>query len=792
MGTSFFSTADDVDEQSSPVGFFGQVVGPEFNTTDALLETLDAKIVTVQASSDAAVAAAAAAALSEANSAIAESNISQLSQSASNTLSLANSAIATANATVASTNAAATSATNSQTAAAASAGQAASSATAAANSATAASSSQTAAAGSATAASSSQTAAAGSATAAANSASNAASSASSASTQATNSASSATAAANSATQAASSVTSAATQASTATSQANTATTQASNAASSAAAALASQNAAATSATNSANSATASANSASQASTTAANLNALLTLPITSTAMTLTGTQFLNGIIECTGALTGNTIITVPATSHPFMLINNTTGNYTLTVQMTGGGQSATVVQGYAGNLCCDGINGVYAASSAGGNANAQLVPVTPVAGATFISFAHVPGFAWLMLRGVFLVPGTDYTDSASGFTLQGFSADGTEGFAIFSLNTVSIANALTAASPTISSGALTFPDGSQQSTAPMGRNRIINGDFRVAQYPNASQAYAAGQQGYCGPDRFYIGNGAGTGGTMAQSTATMTIGGLVENAVQQYVGTPFTSIAGTSAASGVTQVIEGFNAYDLVGQQVTISFWFQATVAGTYGVALRDGATNYGYATTFAYNTAGTPQRVVVTVPVLPSGMSVPRSNTAGLTLNIGALNTGTYQNPTTGAWSSGGNYFTAPGVTNWSTVTNNYIAVARLQLEAGNTLNPVFERVDYSEQLRRCLRYFNSGSAWVQLTTYAAALASANHVSFPVTMRSTPAMSITPAAFGGVGYISPNTHDIDSWGFSYNFNTGQGVNTTGRGQLVWTASSEF
>jgi hypothetical protein len=110
--------------------------------------------------------------------------------------------------------------------------------------------------------------------------------------------------------------------------------------------------------------------------------------------------------------------------------------------------------------------------------------VQPFAGATSISYPHTPGFAWLMLRGVFLEPGTDYTDDANGFYLQGWSADGVEKFGIFNLNAVSIANALLATNPIIVSGPLTFSDGTAQASA--GLVKANN----LSDVPNKSTALA--------------------------------------------------------------------------------------------------------------------------------------------------------------------------------------------------------------------------------------------------------------------------------------------------------------
>lgn len=209
--------------------------------------------------------------------------------------------------------------------------------------------------------------------------------------------------------------------------------------------------AATSETNAAVSATASANSAKASAVSAAsvvevvnNFNGLVEIAVTDAGVTLDSTQFINGVLTFTGELDGDTIVTVPATSHAFIAINRTTGDHSLTVAMTGGTASAPVIQGYAANLVCDGTTGVYAASSNGGSAAAVLDWVQPAAGATFIAYPHIVGQAFLMQRGVWTEQAVDYTEDTTGFYLQGYTADGTEKFGVLALNAVTFANALVA------------------------------------------------------------------------------------------------------------------------------------------------------------------------------------------------------------------------------------------------------------------------------------------------------------------------------------------------------------
>jgi hypothetical protein len=96
------------------------------------------------------------------------------------------------------------------------------------------------------------------------------------------------------------------------------------------------------------------------------LNTITTLSKTGGTYSLTTAEYNNGIIIVNGTLTSPLILVVPATSHPFILDNATTGAYSLTVKMTGGSAQVTVAQGNSNQLFCDGSTGVYSVSSVSG------------------------------------------------------------------------------------------------------------------------------------------------------------------------------------------------------------------------------------------------------------------------------------------------------------------------------------------------------------------------------------------------------------------------------------------
>lgn len=78
---------------------------------------------------------------------------------------------------------------------------------------------------------------------------------------------------------------------------------------------------------------------------------------------LTAVQAANKFLTITGALVSNATITLPAALGEWTIINNTTGNFSVTaIALAGAG--VPILQGGADNVMCDGTNVRYEGSSA--------------------------------------------------------------------------------------------------------------------------------------------------------------------------------------------------------------------------------------------------------------------------------------------------------------------------------------------------------------------------------------------------------------------------------------------
>lgn len=116
----------------------------------------------------------------------------------------------------------------------------------------------------------------------------------------------------------------------------------------------------------------------------ATLGSNLSVAITTTDVTLTTAQFQSAIFVVTGALTGNRNLILPlspnsatvAVGGRFIVVNNTTGSFTLTVITAASGSTGvTVPQGFSANLYSNGTN--VGSGTTGGPAFAQAVNGNP-------------------------------------------------------------------------------------------------------------------------------------------------------------------------------------------------------------------------------------------------------------------------------------------------------------------------------------------------------------------------------------------------------------------------------
>ena len=273
------------------------------------------------------------------------------------------------------------------------------------------------------------------------------------------------------------------------------------------------------------------------------------------------------------------------------------------------------------------------------------------------------------------------------------------------------------------------------------RNRIINGDMRIDQRnAGASISFPSGDGSYCLDRSRLQRSGAGTM-TVQQVTSAPT--GFT-NAIRFTVTGASTPSSGDYYTFG--QLIEGFNTADLAwgtasAQSITLSFWINSSVTGTYSASVYNWAGSNTYPATFTVNAANTWEQKIITIPGATAG-TWATNNLGSVYFRID-LGSGSSFNGTANAWNAAGQFRTSSSV-NFISNASATLTITGVQLEAGTVASP-FERRDYGRELAMCQRYY---CAMTNLHGNLNGSGSAIGRAFlPVVPRATPAVSYSGTA---------------------------------------------
>jgi len=237
------------------------------------------------------------------------------------------------------------------------------------------------------------------------------------------------------------------------------------------------------------------------------------------------------------------------------------------------------------------------------------------------------------------------------------------------------------------------------------KNRIINGAMVIDQR-NASSNVG----GYSCLDRWYF-NYIGTGITASQTTATLN--GVVVNVLQ---------IAGAAGNTGqnFNQKIEAKNSYDLVGQNVSVSFWCYQTTGGTFSLQ-----TNLSYANSADNFSSITPIGTANTT-------SIPNATWTYVSFTVSSLPLGV------------ANGLQLIVFANSPTLTSGVFQFAFVQIEKGSTATS-FDYRPYGTELALCYRYYQTQQMYLAGYT-GIGITNAYRTTIPA-MRATPTVVITASS---------------------------------------------
>lgn len=289
------------------------------------------------------------------------------------------------------------------------------------------------------------------------------------------------------------------------------------------------------------------------------------------------------------------------------------------------------------------------------------------------------------------------------------------------------------------------------------RNKIINGKMEVGQRGTSFPAIVSGAYSV---DRWIY--AAVTSGVVTASRSTdVPSSNEFQNSLRLEVTTADASIAATDVVF-VAQLIEGYNARDLIGRTCTASFWVRSSKTGVHCVSLSNNDQDRSYVVEYTINAANTWEFKTAT---FPGGLIT--AGTWNWTDGIGvrlrfALAAGANFQTTAGAWQTGAFTATANQVNCLDTV-GNIFAITGVQLEVGSVATP-FEHRPYGMELALCQRYYyretptaadqTLGVGHNTLTTAAVATST-----FPVQMRSSPTALEQSGTAGDYSVAHANTN---------------------------------
>ena len=295
------------------------------------------------------------------------------------------------------------------------------------------------------------------------------------------------------------------------------------------------------------------------------------------------------------------------------------------------------------------------------------------------------------------------------------------------------------------------------------RNLIINGAMQVAQRGTSKTATSSGTYLL---DRFscYSGNYGTYGYTVSQSSdAPSGFSNSLKYNFDDADPTPSTEHSIYYSFEG--QDLQHLKKGTASAENVTLSFWVKASLAGTYIAELMDSDnSNRHINKSYTISSANTWEYKTITFAGDTTG-TLDNDNTASINIAFWlAAATGNTSGTLQTSWGELSQANRAVGQTNLGATANNAFYITGVQLEVGSVATP-FEHRSYGEELALCQRYYQSvrgatSSALLQTRRNASGAGQdlILNIYHSVIMRSSPSISMVGTwAYSNVGTISGN-----------------------------------
>ena len=235
------------------------------------------------------------------------------------------------------------------------------------------------------------------------------------------------------------------------------------------------------------------------------------------------------------------------------------------------------------------------------------------------------------------------------------------------------------------------------------RNILINGAMQHWQRSTSAGVSSSNGNSYLACDRwmtiFDAANSATA--TISQSTDVPSGQGFKYSQLHTVTATD------TITLNAFRYILEGYDHANILGNWVTVSFWFKASVAGTYSYN-HHVISNGGVMKQFNYPTANAWQKVEMTYYVPEDAIYNTTSGIGSrlyVVLGVSGATSGTTEYPT---WNASGSirYGLGDDQVALNKISGATAQITGVQLELGKVATP-FEHRSYGEELAACQRYY-------------------------------------------------------------------------------------
>ena len=301
------------------------------------------------------------------------------------------------------------------------------------------------------------------------------------------------------------------------------------------------------------------------------------------------------------------------------------------------------------------------------------------------------------------------------------------------------------------------------------KNRIINGDMRIAQRGTSATNPTA--NGYTTIDRLanWTHPSDTSSWTISQSTSAPV--GFQYSALVNATNAAYT-IGATTSYNAIYQAIEGVNCADLMwgtanAKTCTFSFWVNCSVTGTFSGYFYNNGYIYCYPFTYTIPTANTWTYITITVPGPAGGTWL--TNT-GLGIEVGlTLTSGSSYQGTANQWQTKGYAIGVANTVNVLATSGATFYTTGWQFEVGSQATS-FDYRDYGRELIMCQRYYlksynqsvvpGSSADDGGLHVMSWSDGNASGFLFPVNMRTAPTVTFYPTHSTLAGYVNSYGND--------------------------------